>query len=242
MTGARSDTWMPLYIGDLLRDIPHLDAEKAGAYLLLIMAYWVSGRPLPDDDEHLATVARVPFARWKKALRHILAPFFQIADGEWRHKRIDIELSNAMRISKERGKSGAKGAAKRWQSHGKDIAEPLANVEANASQNDAPSQSQSPEESKPPNTESDGASPKGSAPGYAFIGDVIRLSHADFAKLQREFKHLNGSLRTEITKADAYYRDNPPKSGKWWFPLNKWLAKADRDAAGESRKGGEDSW
>jgi uncharacterized protein YdaU (DUF1376 family) len=139
VTAARPDTWMPLYIGDLLRDIPHLDAEKTGAYLLLIMAYWVSGRPLPDDDDHLSTVARVPLPRWRKVLRRIIAPFFQVVAGEWRHKRIDKELEKAQRISTERSKSGTNGAAKRWQTDSGAMAKPL----ANALQNDAPSQSQS---------------------------------------------------------------------------------------------------
>lgn len=237
MSGARPDTWMPLYIGDLLRDIPHLDAEKAGAYLLLIMAYWVSGRPLPDDDEHLSTVARVGLTRWRKVLRRILSPFFQVVDGEWRHKRIDKELGRAARISNERSKSGAKGAANRWQLDSNAIAEPL----ANASQNDAQSQSQSPIELIPPKIESVGTPPIGVA-DYSFSGDVIRLSRADFEKLQRDFKHLNGALRGEIAKADAYYRDNPPKAGKWWFPLNRWLAKADKDAAAEKQAGPEESW
>ncbi len=57
--GARQDSWMPIYWGDHLRDTMHLTAEGHGAYLLLIAAYWTTGKPLPDDDDHLMTVARL---------------------------------------------------------------------------------------------------------------------------------------------------------------------------------------
>lgn len=33
--------WMPLYIGDFIADTAHLSAEETGAYILLIMHYWV---------------------------------------------------------------------------------------------------------------------------------------------------------------------------------------------------------
>jgi len=135
--GKRADTWMPLYVGDYLRDTGRLTTEGHGAYLLLIFDYWTSGKPLPDNDQQLAAIARLPLPRWK-ALRSVLAAFFQVGDGIWRHKRIDDELANSRNLTDERSKAGAKGAAKRWQRDGngndKTIAKPL----ANRSQNDAP--------------------------------------------------------------------------------------------------------
>ena len=113
MSGARPDTWMPFYIGDYLRDTQHLSAEKHGAYVLLIFSYWVSGAPLPDDDEHLSTVTRLTRERWE-VIRPVIAAFFRVADGVWRHKRVDIELKRAKRISKERSKAGDEGAGARW--------------------------------------------------------------------------------------------------------------------------------
>ena len=56
---SRTDTWMPLYIGDYLADTTHLSMAEHGAYLLLIMTYWRTG-PLPDNDKALANMPR-PF-------------------------------------------------------------------------------------------------------------------------------------------------------------------------------------
>lgn len=142
MSGARPDTWMPFYIGDYLADTMHLSRDQHGGYLLLIFAYWRRGGALPDDDNQLAAIAKATPAEWRK-LRPVLAPFFQVGAGVWRHKRIDAELERAITKTEKRANAGAKGAATRWQNgsqnDGNAIAEPL----ANGSQNDAPSQSDS---------------------------------------------------------------------------------------------------
>ena len=104
---SRPDTWMPLYIGDYLQDTTRLSTEQHGAYLLLIMDYWTNG-PLPDDDAALAQVTRLQPAAWKK-LRPAIARLFQIADGEWRHKRIDEELDKASQFIAKQKANGSKG-------------------------------------------------------------------------------------------------------------------------------------
>jgi uncharacterized protein YdaU (DUF1376 family) len=104
---------MPFYIGDYLRDTSRLTTEGHGAYLLMIFDYWVSGKPLPDDDHQLAAVARLAVPRWK-ALRPTLAQFFQVGDGVWRHKRIDAELETASGNLEKRHAAGKEGAAARW--------------------------------------------------------------------------------------------------------------------------------
>lgn len=146
---ARPDTWMPLYWGDYLRDTMHLRAEAHGAYLLLIGHYWTSGAPLPDDDEHLAAVARLDRRDW---LRHrtTIQRFFHIENGAWRHKRIDAELLRARELSEARqraGKSGGKSAAN-TRANGKQNASratylPEANGKQAGQQNPTQSQSQS---------------------------------------------------------------------------------------------------
>lgn len=108
----KPDIFFPLYIGDYRRDTARLTTLEHGAYLLIIMDYWVNGPP-PDDDQILARVAGLPNDAWSNA-RSSLASFFHIADGVWRHKRIDHERNRA-KASKNKAVSKAKTAANaRW--------------------------------------------------------------------------------------------------------------------------------
>jgi uncharacterized protein YdaU (DUF1376 family) len=91
---AKHNIWMPLFIGDLIADTTHLSRADFGSYVLLICFYWRRGEPLPDDDRALSAAARVTLDEWE-AIRPVMAEFFQIADGIWRHKRIDEELAEA---------------------------------------------------------------------------------------------------------------------------------------------------
>lgn len=112
---ARADIWMPLYIGDYLSDTMHLTTEQHGAYLLLIMAYWKNGGPLPGNAAALAATCRLSGDAWSNA-QAMLASFFTIdaVSGDWRHERIDKELADAAG-NKERRVSKAKAAAEaRW--------------------------------------------------------------------------------------------------------------------------------
>jgi uncharacterized protein YdaU (DUF1376 family) len=106
-----ADTWMPLYIGDYIRDTSRLTCGQHGAYLLLIMDYWIKGPP-PDDDEVLATITKASKKEWQK-LRKILCEFFIISEGVWRHKRIDAELARADALVEQRRAAGqASGRAR----------------------------------------------------------------------------------------------------------------------------------
>jgi uncharacterized protein YdaU (DUF1376 family) len=96
---------MPLWVGDYLFDTVALDLEEHGAYLLLIFAYWRRGEPLPDKDAEFCRLLNINARRWRR-LRAILEPFFQVADGVWRHARIEAEL-DAARKRADKGRSAA---------------------------------------------------------------------------------------------------------------------------------------
>ena len=116
-----SPPWMPLNIADYLRDTTHLRALESGAYLHLIMGYWV-GSGLPNDDRQLATIAKLSDKEWKAA-KPVLAPFF---GANWAsHKRIDKELAKANEISSKRRASAQ-------QRYSKQDASEDANAPANA--------------------------------------------------------------------------------------------------------------
>jgi uncharacterized protein YdaU (DUF1376 family) len=121
----KTDAWMPLWIGAYLADTMHLSRDEHGGYLLLIMAYWRSGFPLPDDDKKLAAITRSSAKEWKD-LRKVLVEFFVCSDGVWTHKRIEQELTDAGN-KKDASVSKAKAAAKaRWN-------KPTSNASGNAS-------------------------------------------------------------------------------------------------------------
>jgi len=94
---------MPLYIPDFLSDTMHLSAAETGAYLCLIMDYWLHDG-LPDDDHKLAQIARVSVRSWRN-MRPTIEAFFR---PSWRHKRIDAELAKMVRISTRRKEAASK--------------------------------------------------------------------------------------------------------------------------------------
>lgn len=109
----KTDIWMPLYIGDYLADTMRLSTEQHGAYILMLMEYWRSG-PLPDDDEELAAMTKLPLSQWRKH-RKKLVRFFAIQEGYWRHKRVDEELAAAAARREAASKNGKKGGRPRKQ-------------------------------------------------------------------------------------------------------------------------------
>ena len=96
--------WMPLYINDYIGDTPHLSTEQHGAYLLLLFAYWSKGG-LPDDDQQLANITRLPLDVWCQH-RPVLKALFL---DNWKHKRVEAELLRTANIRTKRALAGSKG-------------------------------------------------------------------------------------------------------------------------------------
>lgn len=103
--------FMPLYIPDYLADTAHLDALESGAYLHLIMHYWMNGG-LPQDDRSLARIAKTTEKQWK-SIRPRIEAFFRPG---WRHGRIDREYDAAMKKQEKRALAGRAGNRARWGS------------------------------------------------------------------------------------------------------------------------------
>lgn len=104
--------WFPFYVGDYVRDTARLTTEAHGAYLLLMLDYWVNGAP-PDDDETLATITKLPVSVWKKR-RPILVKFFKVQDGLWTHSRIEKEKSKAETVGTANSDKARAAAELRW--------------------------------------------------------------------------------------------------------------------------------
>ena len=129
----KADIWMPLYIGDYLADTARLTTEQHGAYLLLLMDYWRSGR-LPDNDQVLAQICKLTPDAWSNA-KAMLMTFFSIEEGCWVHKRVEQEMAEAKVNQTKKHERAVKAAEARWKN---------ATSNANAIQKQCPSPSPSP--------------------------------------------------------------------------------------------------
>jgi uncharacterized protein YdaU (DUF1376 family) len=96
--------FMPFYPGDYLADTGHLSTVQHGAYCLLIFHYWVRGG-LPDDDQQLANITKLPLEEWLQH-RTALQAFFR--DG-WKHQRIEAEMRRTTELRGKRAAAGSKG-------------------------------------------------------------------------------------------------------------------------------------
>jgi uncharacterized protein YdaU (DUF1376 family) len=106
------DFWMPVYIGDYLADTMHLSTEQHGAYLLLIFHLWRRGT-LPDEDGALKKITGLSAGAWANS-RPVLAEFFKIQDGQWRHGRVERERLRVEAKQEANTKKARSAANKRW--------------------------------------------------------------------------------------------------------------------------------
>lgn len=103
----KTDTWMPLYIGDYLRDTMCLTNREHGIYMLLLMHYWVEKR-LTDDMDELLIIAKV--ARGDEPLlEKILQKYFTHGAGCYTQKRSEQEIKRANNINERNSENGKKG-------------------------------------------------------------------------------------------------------------------------------------
>lgn len=114
--------YMPLYTSDYLSDTVHLSTLEHGAYILLIMAYWQRGESFRANDERtlnerLARVARLSNEEWN-SVKTTLQDFFEISETEWRHNRIEAELS-VFRLKSEQARQAGMASAEKRRTNSK---------------------------------------------------------------------------------------------------------------------------
>ena len=105
--------WMPLYIGDFLRDTTGLDAEMIGEYLLLYIAIWSKAGPLPNDNQKLARICRMTTERFIET-REELSSLFDAQDDEWTHHDLLAERAKWVEARRKKSEANRKNANKRW--------------------------------------------------------------------------------------------------------------------------------
>lgn len=102
----------------LIGDTQDLSTEEFGAYLLILIATWRNnGKALVDDDKRLARITRVGSNRFSTKIKPRLSQFFDISDGYWHQKRLEIMWKRASNLSKmQREKGLASAEARRLKS------------------------------------------------------------------------------------------------------------------------------
>lgn len=215
--------WMPLYIADFLKDTTHIGAIETGAYLLLIMHYWQNGK-LPGDDRQLARIAKLTPSEFKRH-RETLNAFFY--DG-WKHKRIDQELSHAVDVSTKRS---AVAAARQAQLREQEDCKPsaIAPAIADTLHTSHFTQKEIGSADAPPDQVVIPMRP------YAFGGRIIRLDQAALDRWRKTY-HSIPDIEATLQSADDYYTENPPRDGKWFFPVSRWLEKEHNRIVAEEKK------
>ena len=70
---------------------------------------------------------------------------------------------------------------------------------------------------------------------FAFVGHIVRLTWRDFERWKESY-HAVPDIIAELRAADAYYAENPPKDGKWFYPVSSWLKRVHDRVMEERRK------
>jgi uncharacterized protein YdaU (DUF1376 family) len=104
-----SKHWMPLFIGDYLKDTRMLSQGQHGAYLLLICHYWESRKPIPDNQSQLIRIGLAFTEEEQANIDFVLETFFEKTQFGYVHKKLDALIeSHAEKAMKSR-QNGAKG-------------------------------------------------------------------------------------------------------------------------------------
>ncbi len=203
---------MSWHIGDYHKDTGHLCTVEHGAYFLLCLHYWATGG-LPNDDKQLASITRMTGREWAKA-KPVLKPLFKA--GEWKHKRIEIELADAQAKYEKRAEAGSKGG--KAKANGKQCS-------SNATAESYQPITDNPKEEK------DNA-PSG-ATKFAFESGCIRLNAKNLAQWKAAFLNLN--LEAELLGLT----DWAGKQGNNWFvAVSGALAKRNREIGIRQKQSG----
>ena len=108
--GSGADRKMPFWVGDYLAQTLDLSTTEHGAYLLLLMHYWLKG-PLADDDHALCNIAKLRGRGWRRAIARVRTFFQLYPDGLLHQKRMDAERERAGKLRKAAPASACAGSA-----------------------------------------------------------------------------------------------------------------------------------
>ena len=196
--------YFKFWIGDYQRDTGTLSPLEHGIYVLMLVHYYGTEKPLPFGKD-LYRLLRADTKPERRAVDVISGRYWEINTEGLINRRALLEIHRAAQIkaqNKEIGKLGGRRKVDR------SVTQPLTERLPNANPNHSHSHNQ---EKKV----------VGADAPYAFDGKIIRLTHQDFAKWTKVY-HAIPDLPSELEVADAYYAVQPPLKN-WFFSVSRWL-------------------
>lgn len=100
------------HLGDYAKDAGHLTMLEHGAYTLLLDRYYTTEQGIPAEQAHRVCRARTEDER--AAVDIVLAEFFVLEDGAWKHTRVEREITKMqakVKAARENGKRGGRPKA-----------------------------------------------------------------------------------------------------------------------------------
>lgn len=70
---------------------------------------------------------------------------------------------------------------------------------------------------------------------FVWQGRVIRLTEPDYSRWRQAYSAIP-DFNAALQAADDYYSENPPKDGKWFFPVSNWLKRDQQQFMAEKQK------
>ena len=98
----QSFTWSP---GDYLMDTQGLSLAEHGAYFLLLMQLYVTGKPLPANAQQLHRICYANRGAERDATDRVIKRYFERTEEGWIQKRAMVEIEKRQNISKKRSKA-----------------------------------------------------------------------------------------------------------------------------------------
>lgn len=110
----KTDIWMPIYIGDYLKDTRHLNTEEHGAYFLILIELWNK-----NGKTKKIILPRIALKTDKEFFDNIwpqIEEFFLVEEsGLVTQKRLSLELKSSIKRRKAAKNNGKKGGRPKTQ-------------------------------------------------------------------------------------------------------------------------------
>lgn len=129
-------SWFPFYVEDFRVSTLELKTDEVGVYFTMLVLCYARGGPLPGNDEELKFMLQRQLAdfhghTYNRIVKKLLAKYFyHDDDGNWRQKRVEVELERAREFSEKQRER----VTKRWVSETEKEDKKLSKRSANVSQ------------------------------------------------------------------------------------------------------------